>query len=287
MILLKENDSVNTNCTDVVHTTKEYYNSNDADQFYYKIWGGEDIHIGIYKDESESIYDASRRTIEKMASLIDGKQQGYKILDIGSGYGGAARYLAKKYNYTINCLNLSEQQNNRNRVINKEQGLDKLVNVIDGSFEEIPFPDETFDVVWSCDAILHSGNKKKVMEEVHRVLVHRGDFIFTDPMQSDDCPRGVLRPVLERIHLDSMGSFRFYKETLLSLGFEEIQIIDLTNQLITHYSRVYHELGSRYEDIVNLSSQAYIDRMKEGLNNWVDAGKKGYLAWGILHFRKK
>ncbi|MCF6149320.1 MAG: methyltransferase domain-containing protein [Candidatus Kuenenia sp.] len=273
--------------TDLERTTKDYYNSSDADQFYYKIWGGEDIHIGIYKDENDSIYDASRRTIEKMASLLNGKQQGYKILDIGSGYGGAARYLAKKFNYTINCLNLSEQQNNRNRALNREQGLDKAVNVIDGSFEEIPFPDETFDVVWSCDAILHSGNKKKVLKEVHRVLINQGDFIFTDPMQSDDCPPGVLRTVLERIHLDSMGSFRFYKETLLSLGFEEVQIIDLTNQLITHYSKVYHELESRYEDIVNLSSQAYIDRMKEGLNNWVEAGEKGYLAWGILHFRKK
>ncbi|MCP5497196.1 MAG: SAM-dependent methyltransferase, partial [Leptospiraceae bacterium] len=27
---------------------KDYYNSSEADQFYYNIWGGEDIHIGLY-----------------------------------------------------------------------------------------------------------------------------------------------------------------------------------------------------------------------------------------------
>jgi sarcosine/dimethylglycine N-methyltransferase len=33
-------------------------------------------------------------------------------------------------------------------------------------------------------------------------------------------------------------------------------------------------------------SEAYVERMLTGLQHWVDAGKAGYLAWGILHFRK-
>jgi len=26
--------------------------------------------------------------------------------------------------------------------------------------------------------------------------------------------------------------------------------------------------------------------MKKGLRHWIDGGKKGYLAWGIFHFKK-
>jgi ubiquinone/menaquinone biosynthesis C-methylase UbiE len=45
------------------------------------------------------------------------------------------------------------------------------------------------------------------MTEVDRVLKPGGELVFTDPMQADDCPDGVLQPVLDRIHLESLGSF--------------------------------------------------------------------------------
>src|SRR5690606_8268612 len=96
----------------------------------------------------------------------------------------------------------------------------------------------SFDVVWSQDALLHSGNRKLVLEEVHRVLRRGGQFIFTDPMQSDDCPEGVLQPVYDRIHLESLGSFAFYRETAAALGFETLDAIDLTANLRRHYARV-------------------------------------------------
>ncbi len=51
-------------------TAREYYNSTDADRFYATIWGGEDIHIGLYESENDSIVDASRRTVEKMAATV-------------------------------------------------------------------------------------------------------------------------------------------------------------------------------------------------------------------------
>jgi len=61
----------------------------------------------------------------------------------------------------------------------------------------------------------------------------------------------------------------------------------MTEQLVEHYSRVLQEIDARIDEILKLCSQEYIDRMKVGLNHWIESGKKGYLAWGILHFRKK
>ena len=37
-----------------------YYDSAEADAFYQSIWGGQDIHIGIYRDDDEPIAAASR-----------------------------------------------------------------------------------------------------------------------------------------------------------------------------------------------------------------------------------
>jgi sarcosine/dimethylglycine N-methyltransferase len=271
--------------SDVVKQAQEYYNSNDADEFYHTIWGGEDFHLGIYNDPDESIFEASRRTVQTIAEQVQLDEK-TRVLDVGAGYGGAARYLAKTYGCFVSCLNLSEKENERNRQKNKEQGLDHLIEVIDGNFESLPYENESFDVVWSEDAILHSGNKEKVVAEVARVLKPGGDFVFTDPMQADDCPDGVLDAILERINLDSMGSVKLYRELTQKNNLKEITVIDLAKYLPMHYDRVRRELETRYDEVVGLISKEYIDNMLAGLQRWVDGGKNGYLNWALMHFKK-
>jgi sarcosine/dimethylglycine N-methyltransferase len=270
-----------------VKTAQEYYNSNDADNFYFHVWGGEDIHIGIYQNPEEDIATASERTVATMSSQCQTKLDAHTlVLDLGAGYGGAARWLAGKFDSHVTCLNLSESQNIRNRTMSIDQGIADHINVIDGSFEEIPAIDQHFDLAWSQDSILHSGQRKRVLEEINRVLKPGGEFIFTDPMQVDNCPTDVLQPVLERIHLDSLGSFAYYRQQAHNLGWEEISIDDLTPQLVSHYTRVRQELTKRRESLAGKVSEGYIDRMIQGLGHWINAGNNGYLSWGIMHFRK-
>ncbi|AHK78723.1 methyltransferase [Ectothiorhodospira haloalkaliphila] len=269
-----------------VATARDYYNSEDADNFYHRVWGGEDIHIGLYESDEEAIPDASRRTVAHMGDLLGEPTSDMKVLDIGAGYGGAARYLATTFGCHVKALNLSEVENERDRQMNKALKLDHLVDVLDASFESIPAEDNSFDVVWSQDSILHSGNRMKVMEEVARVLKPGGVFIFTDPMQTDDAPKEKLQPILDRIHLETLGSPGFYREAASKVGLEEIGFEDHSHQLPRHYGRVLKELESREESLKGLISDDYIARMKKGLQHWVDGGKAGHLCWGIFRFRK-
>ena len=268
-----------------VDKAQDYYNSTPADEFYFKIWGGEHIHVGIYNHSKESIKDASPRIVHLMASKLK-LNSDTKLLDLGSGYGGAARYLTKKYGCQVTCLNLSETQNERNESLNKKNRLDHLITVMEGNFEDIPFSDNSFDVVWSQDAIVHSGNREQVLSEVDRVLMETGDFIFTDLMQTYDCPKSVLKPVLERIHLDSLGSFGFYVEQARKLDVKEIRVQDLSEHLTTHYQRVMEETIDRYDEMVETCGKEYIDKMIQGLKHWVEAGENEHLSWGIIHMDK-
>jgi sarcosine/dimethylglycine N-methyltransferase len=277
---------MSTGYSEVVETARSYYNSDDADNFYFHVWGGEDIHIGIYESPAESIAEASRRTVQRMAEQARGLGRDSRVLDIGAGYGGAARHLARTFGCRVTALNLSEKENERDREMNREQGLDHLIDVVDGSFESIPADEGAFDLVWSQDAILHSGQRDRVMGEISRVLRPGGELVFTDPMQADDCPQGVLQPVLDRIHLDSLGSIAFYREAAARHGLQEVKIIEMTENLVNHYSRVREELEQGRAALVGKVSEAYIERMLAGLGHWVEAGSSGYLRWGILHFRK-
>ena len=270
-----------------VELAEEYYDSTEADAFYLNVWGGEDIHIGLYKTPDESIARASRRTVETMAGKLTALNAESHLIDLGSGYGGAARYLAKNFGCYVDCLNLSKTQNKLNQKNNLRSNLTDSINIIHGSFEGIPALDDTYDFVWSQDALLHSGNRPQVLDEITRVLKPGGELIFTDPMQADDCPDEVLQPIFDRIHLETLGSFSFYRSELLERDFEEVIVLSMLDQMRTHYTRVGEDLRSRYHEIVDLSGYEYVDKMLRGLEQWVDGAERGYLAWGILHFKKK
>ena len=264
-----------------VHTAREYYNSTDADRFYATIWGGEDIHVGMYADPTEDIGTASRRTVEEMAALVT-ITPSTRVVDIGSGFGGSARHLARTYGCHVTCLNLSEVENERNRRLNEEQGLDHLVDVVDGSFEDLPFQDKAYDIVWSQDAFLHSGDRVRVLEEAVRVMKPRARVVFTDPMAANGAPKDALVPILERLSLDTMASPDFYRRELYRLGMGSVTFHEASAQLPRHYQRVLDETERRSDELSGQVSDAYLERMKVGLRNWVDGGNAGNLTWGIF-----
>lgn len=264
--------------------TERYYDSDDADRFYFHVWGGEDIHIGLY-EPGDSIAAASRRTVERMARALPALSADSVVLDLGSGYGGSARWLARHAACRVTCLNLSRTQNARNIEANRAAGLSGRIEVLHGNFEDVPCPDASVDVVWSQDAFLHTSRRERVLAEARRVLRPGGRLVFTDPMQADDCPPGVLQPVLDRIHLESLGSFERYERAAGELGLEKVAIEPLTEHLVRHYGAVRRELTHRADELAGIVSRAYIERMLEGLGHWVRAGEAGYLAWGILCFR--
>lgn len=270
----------------VVDTTRDYYDSDDADSFYFHVWGGEDIHVGIYDTPGEDIRTASHRTVKRMLASLDGLVPTLRVLDIGSGYGGSARVIAREIGCHVTALNLSTVQNKRARQMTRDQGLDPLVDVVDGSFEDLPFPDASYDVVWCQDSILHSARREQVLTEVDRVLRPGGQFIFTDPMQQDDVDLQRLQPVLERIHLPSMGTTSKYRKMAAKLGWAETNISPMPDMLVAHYSAVLRELQTRDAELQTICSAAYLERMKAGLQHWIDAGSEGLLDWGILHFTK-
>ena len=273
--------------TSVTATTEAYYDSAEADSFYADIWGGEDIHIGIYEGPDEAVAKASVRTVETMVERLETLSEKSRVLDLGAGYGGAGRALATRFGCRVDCLNLSEVQNDRNRVLTSEAGLSDLVHVVHANFESVPGPDEAYDAVWSQDAILHSGARERVLSEVSRVLVPGGHFVFTDPMQTDNCPPDVLQPVLDRIHLDSLASPGFYRKNMEGLGFDEIGFAEMTDQIRNHYDRVRTELEARREEMIERCGLEYVTQMLEGLGHWVNAADRGHLTWGIFHFQKR
>ncbi|GGR71018.1 hypothetical protein GCM10010252_06600 [Streptomyces aureoverticillatus] len=263
--------------------TRGYYDSSDVDAFYDAVWGGEDIHTGIYAHAAESVADASRRTVERLADrLADRLAPGRTVLDLGSGYGGTARYLADRFGCRVVALNLSAAQNERHRAANAKRGLDGLIEVVTGSFHEVPYAAGHFDAVCSLEALCHSDDRSRALSEAVRVLKPGGTLAFTDIMAAEDTPAEALHPVVSRLGVRALATPAFYLRLLADLGLDPVDFDDHSDQLARHYVRLNDDTRAREAELRTVISPAYVDGLLANLPRWVDATRAGRLRWGIF-----
>nr|VFK12519.1 MAG: sarcosine/dimethylglycine N-methyltransferase [Candidatus Kentron sp. LPFa]VFK18088.1 MAG: sarcosine/dimethylglycine N-methyltransferase [Candidatus Kentron sp. LPFa]VFK28728.1 MAG: sarcosine/dimethylglycine N-methyltransferase [Candidatus Kentron sp. LPFa] len=269
----------------------DHYDHALADLFYKQVWGGDDIFIGLgwHDDDNKpkTIADACRKMVDHMVALIPNRQHiGARLLDLGAGYGASARRLAREYGFRVDCLNLSEAQNAENRRLNRKYGLDDKITVFQGNFESLAFSDGTYDVVWSQDAFLHSDDRAKILREIDRVLQSGGDIVFTDILEIEDCPEQALEPVLARFGLKSLATPSFYRGEAGDLGWRMHTIRDISPHLVKHYRRVIQEVESNHDELSKMFEADYLAKGRRGMEDWIDAGERGYLRWGMFHFGK-
>ena len=139
-----------------------------------------------------------------------------------------------------------------------------------------------FDVVWSQDAFLHSGDREAVVREVDRVLVKDGGLVvFTDLMVAVGVDQREIGSILKRLKFQSLGDVESYRRWFEEAGFVDVGFVDLTRDMEVHYVRVLREMESRERELKGQISDEYTGNMEVGLRNWVEGARSGRLCWGI------
>jgi 2-polyprenyl-3-methyl-5-hydroxy-6-metoxy-1,4-benzoquinol methylase len=119
--------------------------------------------------------DEFRRSVSQDDILLIPK--GKFVLDAGAGNGYFSRLLHDAGNSVI-CLEVVEELLERCR----ENGLEALMQA--DLNKSLPFPDNTFDMVFSRTVIEHLFNPWSFFAEAHRILRPGGQFIVTTPNKS-------------------------------------------------------------------------------------------------------
>jgi ubiquinone/menaquinone biosynthesis C-methylase UbiE len=102
------------------------------------------------------------------------------VLDIGSGLGGAARYLASVYGCRVIGLDLTEEYCRTAAHLSERVGLANQITFRQGDALDLPFDEADFDVVWTQHAAMNIADKSQLYREIWRVLKPGGLLAIYD-----------------------------------------------------------------------------------------------------------
>ena len=151
--------------------------------YYNKKWVSYDY------DRLNKRIDVARPILEKITEKIEIKKF-YNILDIGTGPGTIPMFLVKKMESTfpIKIFGIDPSLNSittARKIVNSMNLDDRLFFEL-GSFEEIPFPNNFFDVIISNAAFNMSINKFDALNEIVRVVKKGGQIILADCFRDEE-----------------------------------------------------------------------------------------------------
>lgn len=209
-----------------------------------------------------------------------------KILDVGSGIGGPARYLADKTGAEITAIELQSDQNNLAKDLTKKCGLSNKVNHICGDILDYDFKNQTFDAVVSWLTLYHIANHEILLKKLFDLLNPNG-FFYTEDITSrinlSDADRKEIKKEIYGIHLPYFDN---YISNLEQNGFKLIFSEDMSSSWTDFTKERIKKYNSEKERNIRVHGKEVYDSLNSFYNfvgQYFSNGKLG----GIRVIAKK
>ena len=191
----------------------------------------------------EDLFPIDQYHARGIAATVDlGKRmpisKNQKIIDIGCGLGGPARYYAKEFKCFITGIDITPSFIEIGNEFNKLTSMSDNIKLLVGNGEILDFKNETFDGAYSQHVTMNISDRKKFFSEAFRVLKKDSFFAFTEHGLG---PEG--NPIFPLPWADSSEmSFLLPPETTISIlkdiGFSDIKIIETADKYISGYEKL-------------------------------------------------
>jgi ubiquinone/menaquinone biosynthesis C-methylase UbiE len=221
----------------------DYYRNTWVD--YFAVWTTRDnlaLHFGLQEGVCLPHAASLANTNKVLAGLADIKP-GDRVLDAGCGLGGSSFWLASNRGAIVAGVALGSDQIQFAKDEAERRKLQHLTSFYVADFEHLPFPSETFDVVWALESLCHSGDKGRFFSEAFRVLRYGGRIIIADFFlrtkvisRSSDA---ILREWLNGWKIPLLWTAANHANAAKLAGFTNITIKDATGRSVGSHRRLY------------------------------------------------
>jgi cyclopropane fatty-acyl-phospholipid synthase-like methyltransferase len=210
--------------------------------------GHRSMHLAYYDEDHQEPGEAARNTLRLLAEAAD-IEAGERVLNIGCGAGEGAVWLARTHGVTVLGVDIGDHQLELARGHASENGVADRVSFAREDFHELAsVPDDAMDVVWGLEAVSHSPDRARVLEQARRVLVADGRVAFTDIFLRSPTDDERVHETEEALGL-RLGPIDTFGQTLAETGFEQIVTDDRTDGIREatasrrQFARLAHPVG--------------------------------------------
>ncbi|MBA1138960.1 class I SAM-dependent methyltransferase [Mesorhizobium neociceri] len=163
-----------------------HYDVSDLEQHILAVLADTGVDIGhLRAGDLEAVDEFHIGGIAATRELIGqmGLKPGARLLDIGSGVGGPARFAANNAGADVTGIDLTQSYVDIATSLSKRVGMADKVRFVQGSALDMPFSNKSFDTAMILHVGMNLPDKKKLMSEAARVLKPRGVFAVYDVMR--------------------------------------------------------------------------------------------------------
>jgi phosphoethanolamine N-methyltransferase len=211
--------------------------------------------------------------------LGDSLKAGVKILDVGSGIGGAMFHLAKAYGAIVTGVDLAPEMINLAKERAEELEAPSTVTSILGDVMTEPFVDK-FGIVWSRDALMHLPDKPALFAHLFALTEPGGRLVITDYAKGI----GTRSPEFQA-YIASTGYHvvdpATYGKFLEGAGYVDVVVEDATDRFVTILEREIAFLETNRADFLQSFSEKDLNYLIDRWKMKVGFCQAGDMKWGI------
>lgn len=255
---------------------------------------GEHMHHGYYGPDGTAEKDHFQAQIDLIEEFLrwGNVTQPRKILDVGCGVGGSSLYLANKFGADVTGITLSPVQVSRAKTRAIDAGLAKKTHFFAADAMNPPFPNESFDLIWSLESGEHMPDKQRFLQTCFDLLQPGGIFLMATwchrPVPPDLTPdeRNSLEKIYQTYHLPYIISISEYADLAKSVGFTAIETTDWTEAVAPFWKAVVRSVF-RLKSITGLA-QAGLSTIRGAMamSLMISGYRSGLIRFGLLQGRK-
>jgi len=127
----------------------------------------------------EGFHIRGRKSTVELAELLQ-IDPGDRVLDVGAGPGGTARYLSATFGCRSVGIDLTPNYVKLADTLSQLVGLGDRTAFACANALELPFADESFDIVWTEHVQMNIADKERFVSELTRILKPSGKIAFHD-----------------------------------------------------------------------------------------------------------
>jgi SAM-dependent methyltransferase len=164
------------------------------------------------------------RDLAQMADL----RAGQRVVDVGGGFGGAARVLAAEFGCDVTVLDLTEEFCLVGEMLTARTGLSDRVTFKVGNALDMPFEDGSFDIAWTQHSSMNIADKERLYSEIRRVVRPGGRFALHEIMAGPQQPIHFPVPWAQNPQISFLLPPNEAHSIIAGTGFREAAWVDVT-----------------------------------------------------------